>query len=406
MGGMRQEGSDGIDGMSEDERQEPECEAEEEGKEPKVARDPGAPTAAEIAKHALTHWPYRSWCAHCVRGRGRCRQHKTATNSDRSIPVIAADYCFIGGEKAANESPVLVMVDTDTGMVFAHVVKRKGADPEVLEMILADIEVLGHRRIIFKSDQENPAKALQRELAARRPEMKLENSPKYHSSANGAVENAIQRVIGLTRVMKDALESNLGKPVEPNMPIMAFMVNHAATIISRFSVDPDGRTPFEKARGTNANRELAEFGEKVLYQPMVKYNKNTKLDVRWQFGVFLGVATRTNEVMIGGRDGAERAWACRRLPEDQRWDAEAVHQVRDSPAGPEFDLKITADPVNTEAMAKPQARPPVVTPFPVRHKDIVEFGYTPGCKGVEQLGQEAGSKHMMSSVASASWMSC
>ena len=54
-------------------------------------------------------------------------------------------------------------------MVFAHVCKRKGADPDILDTLMEDIEVLGHRQIVFKSDQQNPVKAVQRELAARRP---------------------------------------------------------------------------------------------------------------------------------------------------------------------------------------------------------------------------------------------
>ena len=44
------------------------------------------------------------------------------------------------------------------------------------------IEVLGHRQIVFKSDQENPVKAVQRELAVR----------------DG--RNTVQRVMRLTRV--------------------------------------------------------------------------------------------------------------------------------------------------------------------------------------------------------------
>ena len=69
---------------------------------------------------------------------------------------------------------------------------------DVLEAMMADIEVLGHRQIVFKSDQETSITALQRELAARRLEMRLDNSPKHHSAANGRVENAVQHVIGLT----------------------------------------------------------------------------------------------------------------------------------------------------------------------------------------------------------------
>ena len=74
------------------------------------------------------------------------------------------------------------------------------------------------------------------------------------------MENAVQRVIGLMRVLKDALEANIKQA-------------HAATIINRFMVDQDGKTPMEK--------------------PMTKYNKGNKLDVRWQCGLFMGVATRS-----------------------------------------------------------------------------------------------------------------
>ena len=48
--------------------------------------------------------------------------------------------------------------------------------------------------------------------------------------------------------------------------------------------------------------------------------------------------------------------------------------------GTEFELKISADPVNTEPVDRPQARPVFVVPICVRHWDIVQFGYTPGCR--------------------------
>ena len=33
--------------------------------------DPSKPTDEERREHELTHLPFRSWCRHCVRGRGR-----------------------------------------------------------------------------------------------------------------------------------------------------------------------------------------------------------------------------------------------------------------------------------------------------------------------------------------------
>ena len=43
----------------------------------------------------------------------------------------------------------------------------------------------------------------------------------------------------------------------------------------------------------------------------------------------MGVVTRTNEIMVNGPEGNERAWTFSRLPEDKRSDAEAVMRVRE-----------------------------------------------------------------------------
>ena len=65
-----------VPGMSDDKSEVQGGDGEEEGRAAKPARDLGAPTTAEIAKHAVSHWPYRG-CLHCIRGRGSSRQHKT-----------------------------------------------------------------------------------------------------------------------------------------------------------------------------------------------------------------------------------------------------------------------------------------------------------------------------------------
>ena len=41
-----------------------------EAGEPRAVWQQLQPTVGEIAAHELTHLPYRSWCSHCVRGKG------------------------------------------------------------------------------------------------------------------------------------------------------------------------------------------------------------------------------------------------------------------------------------------------------------------------------------------------
>lgn len=87
------------------------------------------------------------------------------------MALVAADQFYMGhdGVECEGESPVLVTVDQETGMVFAHIVPRKGPEPSVVSMLFRDLETLGSRRALFKTDQEPVTVALQREVLARVP---------------------------------------------------------------------------------------------------------------------------------------------------------------------------------------------------------------------------------------------
>ena len=41
----------------------------------KKMQDPVKPSPEEVEEHNKLHLPYRSWCRHCVRGRGRSMPH-------------------------------------------------------------------------------------------------------------------------------------------------------------------------------------------------------------------------------------------------------------------------------------------------------------------------------------------
>ena len=65
-------------------------EAEAGGEERKVVKvlDPRQPSEEERRTHNLTHLPYRSWCEHCVKGRGR--DHKVL----KSQPEVWGGRCM------------------------------------------------------------------------------------------------------------------------------------------------------------------------------------------------------------------------------------------------------------------------------------------------------------------------
>ena len=56
---------------------------------------PDPPSAAEYARHCLTHLPYRRWCKWCVMARMRNRAHRSLPPFSRSMPLLCFDYCFV-----------------------------------------------------------------------------------------------------------------------------------------------------------------------------------------------------------------------------------------------------------------------------------------------------------------------
>ena len=100
----------------------------EEGREAVAAPAPRAPSRLERETHELTHTPYRAWCQHCVRMRGRNTAHKKNPVKEKSwIPRISFDYFFFSQEdEHTNTHPMFVMVDEETGEKCAHGVSQAG----------------------------------------------------------------------------------------------------------------------------------------------------------------------------------------------------------------------------------------------------------------------------------------
>ena len=99
----------------------PEVEAsEEDGEEaekPKTREMPRGPTKKERQDHETTHLPFRSWCRHCVRGRGRNNPHKKQADDPEEVKEmrvsrIHMDYFFMSQEeKTTGKNPLMLMID-------------------------------------------------------------------------------------------------------------------------------------------------------------------------------------------------------------------------------------------------------------------------------------------------------
>ena len=59
---------------------------------------PATPSHKEVEEHSTTHWPFRDWCAHCVRGKAKSIAHKRKMY-ESEVPVIVIDYVWVTGEE-------------------------------------------------------------------------------------------------------------------------------------------------------------------------------------------------------------------------------------------------------------------------------------------------------------------
>ena len=91
---------------------EEEDDSEDEGesgkREIKKMNPPIKPSSEEIETHNLTHLPYRNWCRHCVRGRGKEAAHKAGSGEVGDHPEFHFDWCFPGEEEEGKNLIVLV----------------------------------------------------------------------------------------------------------------------------------------------------------------------------------------------------------------------------------------------------------------------------------------------------------
>ena len=368
-----------------------------------------------IAAHEVSHLPFRSWCSHCVRGRGKSFQHRRVQHDqdDEAHPVVSLDYAFFGAPGELEQEaiggakmPVLVVKDRFSKAMFTHLLPSKGIEhfyPEAA--LLRDIRFLGYAQLTLKSDQE-PAilaltNAVKNTLSARGVTCRLENSPKgdAHGMPNGESESSVAIAQGLARTLKDHVEFKIEKMINPKSPLLPWLVEYVGILYTLFSFDEkskDGMTPFRKLKGRDWVISLPSCGECVDYRVRTQH----KLEARWDIGIYLGIRLHTTEKIIGTPQGVVVVQSIRRKPADQQWNADLIEKLVGTPWAPSPGKQKN----NQEALELPEAvsidvEQPAVEPKPVesaemkphfkrvylRQTDFDKFGYSAQCRACTLL---------------------
>ena len=128
---------------------------------PKRLKIPGEPSESERRLHELTLLPYRDWCEHCVKSKGRQRE-----KNDRQ-PVIQIDFSFLSTENDLPKRTILNATDAQTG--YAAMQRRLCCLQKVaLRSMLAELRrfvfEIGRTFGIVQYDKETSLKVIAKDL--------------------------------------------------------------------------------------------------------------------------------------------------------------------------------------------------------------------------------------------------
>ena len=388
---------------------------EEQDDEPlKVARDPQLPSQEDVECHRCCHIPFRSWCRWCVMGRGRGDPHLSSAGSN--IPIVGLDYFFIDDDavkrrdeldyernaegeaalEAARASGALikclVVRCKASKCLWAYVIPRKGADEEdfAANLVVQDVEWLGHTEIIIKGDNEPALQALiARTLELIRikvdkvARVTTETPPTYDSQSNGGIEVGVMLIRGLFRTLRLCLEARIGKAVPVHHAVIPWLLQHTCFLLNVKSRGPDGLTPWARARGRPFGQKMVGFGEQILYKlPTKGPNSAANMAARWADAVILGYSRTSNTYILCTSEGIVNARSLNRLPMQNRWSADVLSQIKATPwsererHAPEVQFQ--------DAAAAPEADSATAAPAPTRRfrindADLRKHGFTDGC---------------------------
>ena len=206
-------------------------EGAEEGRRPIFRKSENQPSSQEVHEHMKTRIPYRSWCAHCVRGRGRNDPHRSGggRGGPSDHPHLAIDNGFLKAnnpDEPADQgsNPILTGAEAKYGLTLAMAVPGKGnAAPWIAKRVADWLDWLGSQTDTLKCDNEPAILALAQEIRRLRREGSItifEHLEEGEKQSNHLAEGGVNIVKGL----KISTESNLRTEIGPSHPLIPWII--------------------------------------------------------------------------------------------------------------------------------------------------------------------------------------
>ena len=127
----------------------------------------------------------------------------------------------------------------------------------------------------------------------------LRFAPKTSHQSNGFVEAVHGHIQGLARCYQTQIETNIGVQLSAISFAIPFAIRYVGFVLSRFTVRPDGRTPFQHLLGTPCVSPVCMFGESVFALIPDHEVRAAKLTNRWISGSWWRRDASSDDHLVG-----------------------------------------------------------------------------------------------------------
>ena len=238
---------------------------------------------------------------------------------------------------------------------------RKGGYEDLTKEILRHLEAYGLLNPIFiQRDKDTSIIDVCRKVARERnARTVLRFAQKTSHQSNGFVEAVHGHIQELARCHQTQIETNTGIQHSAISLAIPFATRYAGFVLSRFTVRPDGRTPFQYKLGTPYVSLLCVFGESVFALIPDHEVRAAKLTNRWISGCWWGRDASSDEHLVVTKDGLLECRSVRRKPPGEQWSRRETVEARGTKWN--FDVEMDSGVSGLPVTSSPDEEMPTAT---------------------------------------------
>ena len=165
---------------------------------------------------------------------------------------------IVNAQTMPEEAVICIAVKEDRHQIIMSIVAlKKGVEePWTVDRVAKFIDLLGYHEITLKSDTELAIIAFSNRVAECAKQKLPQDAVKGDKESNGLFENAVMLTRGIIRAIKSHIGSSTQEPLSYESLILPWLLGHAGCTLSRCQKGRDGKTPFERLRGQEANTRI------------------------------------------------------------------------------------------------------------------------------------------------------